>query len=513
MGGLFGVVSRKNCANDLFYGVDYHSHLGTTIAGLAVLSEKIVEPICHDITNSQFKTEFKDDVQQLSGKVGIGVISSRRNDRQPIVFKSKLGTFALCTDGLIKNSDMLIAKMIGDGVSFKESPNGFNQTELVGELICQGNNIAEGIASMLDTIHGTVSLLLLSEDEQCIYAVSGVFPLVVGKKTTANGIEYAIASETTAFPNLQYDIYSYPKYKDIISINECGSVSRRESHEPIVFCPFLHVYFDFPASKHYGVSGEIVRERCGGFLADNDDVELDAIMGVADSGIPHAHGYARKRIELAVNKSKKVLSSFEQGTMDIPDLKRTLLKNLKSIAPLRRPVIKFTPAWGRSYIPPQQSTRDRIAYYKQVSNPQMITNQSIALVDDSIRRGTQLRRFLRDKIWPYTPKTIHARIASPPQLFPCYFDETTSSSDLIARRVVEEIEEGTFQDLSEYQDVASPKYKRMVNIINETIEATSLKYISLSDMIEAIVRAPENTVLRKENFCTYCWTGKTPIPN
>jgi amidophosphoribosyltransferase len=275
----------------------------------------------------------------------------------------------------------------------------------------------------------------------------------------------------------------------------------------------LHVYFDFPASKHYGVSGEIVRERCGGFLADNDDVELDAIMGVADSGIPHAHGYARKRIERAIHNSTTALSAFEQEKMDISDFKRMLLKNLKSIAPLRRPVIKFTPAWGRSYIPPQQSTRDRIAYYKQVSNPQMITNQSIALVDDSIRRGTQLHRFIKDKIWPYAPKTIHARIASPPQLFPCFFDETTSSDDLIAHRVVKQIEESTFQDFSEYQDIASTKYKKMVKVINETIGATSLKYISLSDMIEAIIGAPENTILKEENLCTYCWTGKKPLLN
>ncbi|MCP8311093.1 MAG: hypothetical protein L6N94_06315 [Candidatus Methylarchaceae archaeon HK01M] len=475
MGGLFGVVSRDNCVNDLFYGVDYHSHLGTTIGGIAVLSDRITEPICHDISNSQFKTEFKEDIEKLSGNLGIGVISSREEDKQPILFKSRLGTFALCTTGGIKNPDVLISEMVEDGTSFKEFTAGVNLTELVGELICQGTSFSDGIRRMYDKIHGTVSLLLLSEEERCIYVSGGVCPVVVGKKIKSKGDSWAIASETTAFFNLNYEVHTYPRYKDIISIDEYGIKTRRESQEKIVFCPFLHVYFDFPTSSHYGVSGEIVRERCGDFLAKKDDVKPDLIMGIADSGIPHAHGYAKGRMEMMIEKSREAISVFEKGEMDPNNLKSILAENLELIAPLRRPVIKYTPGWGRSYIPPKQSTRDLIAYYKQVPNPSIILNQSILVVDDSIRRGTQLHRYLKDKIWTYRPNEVHARIASPPQLFPCYFDETTEDSDLIARKAVEKIELGKTEELSEYLDVSTVKYQKMVALINESLGATSLK--------------------------------------
>jgi amidophosphoribosyltransferase len=511
MGGLFGVVSNDSCLNDLFYGIDYHSHLGTTVGGLAVLSDRLAEPICHDVSNSQFKTEFKDDFEKLSGALGIGIISSIESDKQPIVFRSRLGTFALCTDGSILNADALISEMVEDRVSFKEFTTGFNQTELVGELICRGTSITDGIAKMYEKIYGTVSLLLLSEDERRIYASGGVFPLVVGKKTTATGANWAIASETTAFCNLNYEVYRYPRYKDVISIDEEGFKTHVESRENVVFCPFLHVYFDFPASSHYGINGEIVRERCGTYLATDDAVKPTLIMGVADSGIPHGHGYAKGKIELATQQALEALRQFDQGGIDIDTLKARLKDSLERIAPLRRPVIKFTAGWGRSYIPPQQSTRDLIAYYKQVANPGIIANQSIVLVDDSIRRGTQLRRYLRDKIWPHKPKAVHARIASPPQLFACYFDQTTNDGDLIARKAVERIEEGPPKDLSVYLDVTTQQYKKMVALINESIGATSLQYIPLSDMVKAIIDAPGNTMLKAENLCTYCWTGRKPI--
>ena len=511
MGGLFGIVSKENCLNDLFYGIDYHSHLGTTIGGIVVLSDKIAEPIHHDISNSQFKTEFKEDFEKLSGNLGIGVISSVENDKQPIVFRSRLGTFALCTDSSILNADALISEMVEEGVSFKEITSGINQTELIGELICKGASITDGISKMYDKISGTVSLLLLSENERRIYASGGFFPLVVGKKTLSNGENWAIASETTAFSNLNYEVNSYPPYKDVISIDEHGVKTNMESRDKVMFCPFLHVYFDFPTSSHYGINGEIVRERCGNFLVKDDDVKPNLIMGVADSGIPHGHGYAKGRIELAKNKSMEAISLFDQGVLDAENLKNAFKESLEMIAPLRRAVIKFTAGWGRSYIPPQQSTRDMIAYYKQVSNPEIISNQSIVLVDDSIRRGTQLHRYLNDKIWPHKPKEVHARIASPPQLFVCYFDQTTKDSDLIARKAVKSIEGGESKDLSAYQDVSTQKYKKMVDIINESIGATSLKYISLGDMVKAVIEAPGNTILKEENLCEYCWTGKKPI--
>jgi len=233
-------------------------------------------------------------------------------------------------------------------------------------------------------------------------------------------------------------------------------------------------------------------------------------MGVADSGIPHAHGYTKRRMEQVIEQSEESLRLFEQGAIGSDELAARLREHLRSIAPLRRPVIKFTAGWGRSYIPPQQSTRDLIAYYKQVPNSQLISNQSIVLVDDSIRRGTQLRRFLRDKIWPNQPKEVHGRIASPPQLFACYFDGTKKDSNLIARKAVDKIENRAKGDLSEYQNPMSEKYQKMVRIINQSIGTTSLKFISLDNMIRAIIEASGNVLLQEENLCTYCWTGKKP---
>jgi amidophosphoribosyltransferase len=482
------------------------------MGGLVVLSDRITEPTYHTLTNSQFKTEFKDDFNEIDGNMGIGVISSRKDDKQPLVFKSKLGTFALCTDGLIKNADKLVDELVEGGVTFNECSDAVNQTEVVGSLICRGRSIAAGISEMSKKITGTLSMLLLSEDERCIYSCSGVFPLIIGKKSTAQGDEWAIASETTAFPNLDYEIHRFPRYMDVVSIDEYGVKLRKTSNVPTVFCPFLHVYFDFPASSHYGVSGEIVRELCGGYLAEDDDVEATLVMGVADSGIPHAHGYAKKRTENAIKGIMNNLDQLEQGRIDNGILRTRLIERMKSIVPVRRPVIKYTAGWGRSYIPPRQSTRNVIAYYKQVANPGMVSNQSIILVDDSIRRGTQLRRFIKEKLWRYQPLAVHARVASPPQLFACYFDDTTKDSDLIARKAVERIEGGVLANLHEYLDVSSQKYRMMVDIINESIGATSLKYIPLSDMVNAVVESPENKCLKAGNLCTYCWTGKPPVP-
>lgn len=511
MGGLFGVVTANDCKTDLFFGIDYHSHLGTTMGGLAVLSDRIAEPTYHPLTNSQFKTEFKDDFNEIDGNIGIGVISSRKDDKQPLIFKSTLGNFALCTDGLIKNADALVTELVEDGITFNECSGSVNQTEVVGSLICGGESITTGIFEMLKKIAGTLSLLLLSEEERCIYSCSGVFPLVIGRKSTAQGEAWAIASETTAFPNLGYEVYSFPRYRDVVSIEESGVRLRKQSSVPIVFCPFLHVYFDFPASSHYGTSGETVRERCGGYLAEDDDVEATLVMGVADSGIPHAHGYAKKRAENAITEMVNTLNQFEQGKLDDRGLRARLVKRMKAIVPVRRPVVKYTAGWGRSYIPPHQSTRDVIAYYKQVANPEMIAGQSIILVDDSIRRGTQLRRFIKEKLWRYQPLAVHARIASPPQLFACYFDDTTKDSDLIARKAVERIEGGVPANLHEYLDASSEKYRMMVDIINESIGATSLRYIPLSDMVSAVVESTENQCLNAGNICTYCWTGKPPV--
>jgi amidophosphoribosyltransferase len=334
---------------------------------------------------------------------------------------------------------------------------------------------------------------------------------VIGKKSTGKGDTFAVASETTAFSNLNYEIQTYPGYTDVVSIDEMGITIKRNSQARIVVCPFLYVYFDFPTSRHYGISGEIVRERCGAFLAQDDNINPTLIMGVADSGIPHAHGYANGNLKVNITKAKDSMNRFIQGKISSDQLKGELTETLEAIVPLRRPVIKFTAGWGRSYIPPQQSTRERIAYYKQVSNPQIIQDQSIVLVDDSIRRGTQLKRYLKDKIWLHSPKEVHARIGSPPQLFPCYFDDTTKKIDLIAWRSVLSIEGGEPKDLNDYLNVATKKYQRLNSMIQESIGISSLKFISLENLIRAVVEAPWNTILKEENLCTYCWTGKIPV--
>jgi amidophosphoribosyltransferase len=271
------------------------------------------------------------------------------------------------------------------------------------------------------------------------------------------------------------------------------------------FCPFLHVYSGFPASDFYGINSEIVRERCGGFLAENDEVKADLVLGIADSGLPHSVGYVKRKIELAKEKVQECLSEFSQGKIDLKELERRVTLVMDLVAPLRRPLIKYTPGWGRSYIPPVQRRRELIARYKQVPNPQMIRGKRIILVDDSIRRGTQLQDLLREKIWPFGPREIHGRIASPPQLHPCIFDLSTRNGDLATHKCLGGVGEGG--DFAGYVDSSTASYRRMVEEIRKRIGFTSLRFVTLDEMVRAVVEAPNNENLRREDLCTYCWTG------
>jgi len=307
---------------------------------------------------------------------------------------------------------------------------------------------------------------------------------------------------------LGYEIFRFLEYREIISISESGVKTRVNAPNTKKFCSFLHVYFGFPASDYYGVNAEIVRERCGGFLAENDDIETDLVLGIADSGFPHSVGYVKRKIELAKERAKAALEQFKQGKISADDFERTLTKILGSLPPLRRPLVKYTPGWGRSYIPPTQEKRELIARFKQISNPQIIRDSRLILVDDSIRRGTQLRDLLREKIWPYKPKEIHGRIASPPQMFPCIFDLSTRNLDLATRKAIINIEGGDVEDVSEYMDPDGPKYKAMVEEVRKIIGFTTLKYQTLEGMIKALIEAPNNIGLKREDLCLYCWTGK-----
>ncbi|MGB9841604.1 MAG: amidophosphoribosyltransferase [Candidatus Bathyarchaeales archaeon] len=504
LGGLFGVASKDDCAKELFFGTDYNTHLGTEVGGLALLDGDITI-FSHDISNSQFKSKFGKHYGKLKGKLGIGVISDTK-EQQPIKFEAKIGNFALCTIGLIKNSKELYAELVNQGATFKKSRQKagvtvLNQTEIVGELICRGESIPDGIAKMYEKIEGSISLLLLSENERAIYAAGDTFPLVVGSKEQS----WAVASETTGFPNLGYDAFKFLDYREIVSLDENGLKTRVPTHGKKRFCPFLHVYSGFPASDFYGINSEIVRERCGGFLAENDDVKADLILGIADSGLPHSVGYVKRKIEIAKEKIQEYLSDFKQGIITSEELEKRINAILELVAPLRRPLIKYTPGWGRSYIPPAQRKRELIAKYKQVPNPQMIRGKSIILVDDSIRRGTQLQNLLRDKLLPFKPKEIHGRIASPPQLHPCIFDLTTKNRDLATHKTLSGIEQGS--DLAEYIDPTSEKYKNMVEEIRKRIGFTTLRFLTLEEMIRAVIEAPNNHNLKREDLCTYCWTG------
>ena len=504
LGGLFGVASKDNCTRDLFFGTDYNTHLGTEVGGLALLNGDI-EIISHDISNSQFKSKFGKHYGKLKGRVGIGVISDVKEE-QPIKFETKLGNFALCTIGLIKNSKEVHSELIAKGATFKNSRQKkgtaiFNQTEIVGELICTGNSIIDGIEKMYRKIEGSISLLLLSEDEKAIYAAGDTFPLVVGSKEQS----WAVASETTGFPNLGYQVAKFLDFREIVSFGENGLKTRVPAQGKKRFCPFLHVYSGFPASDFYGINSEIVRERCGGFLAENDDAKADLVLGIADSGLPHSVGYVKRKIELAKEKVQQFLSEFKEGKLDSKELEAGINRVLGLVAPLRRPLVKYTPSWGRSYIPPVQRKRELIAKYKQVPNPQMIKSKSIILVDDSIRRGTQLQDLLREKIWPFEPKEVHGRIASPPQLHPCIFDLSTKNSDLATHKSFESVGQGG--EVAQHIDSTTVGYGMMVEEIRRRIGFTTLRFLTLEEMVKAVIEAPNNANLKKEDLCMYCWTG------
>ena len=502
LGGLFGVASKDSCIKDLFFGTDYNTHLGTEVGGLALLDGDI-EIFSHDISNSQFKSKFNKYYRKLKGNLGIGVISDTREE-QPIKFETKIGNFALCTVGLIKNARELYTELIEKGTTFKKSSQKastsiLNQTEIVGELICTGDSIADGIEKMYEKITGSISLLVLSEKERVIYAAGDTFPLVIGCKKQS----WTVASETTCFPNLGYQVTKFLDYREIVSVGDKGLKTREPVHGKKKFCPFLHIYSGFPASDFYGINSEIVRERCGGFLAENDDVTADLVLGVADSGLPHSVGYVKRKIELVKEEVQELLSEFTQNEINSKELEAGINRVMNLVAPLRRPLIKYTPGWGRSYIPPVQRQRELIAKYKQVPNPQIIKGKSIILVDDSIRRGTQLQNLLNEKIWPFEPKEIHGRIASPPQLHPCIFDLSTKNSDLATHKSLE----SSKHDDNHYVDSTNPDYNRMIEEIRKRLGFTTLRFLTLEEMVKAVIEAPNNTNLREEDLCTYCWTG------
>ncbi len=464
MSGLFGVVSNNNCISSLYYGTDYHTHLGTEYGGIAFI-EKNGMPVkkIHDIKNSQFKSKFYEGSDKIKSHLGIGVISDK--DPQPLTFESKFGAFAICCAGLVANKDVLADELIEKGISFSEIDRGeINTTELVAHLINQGNSILYGIERMYDRIIGSISLLLMTKKGiYCARDRQGVTPLAVGQKVG----EVAVASETCAFPNLGFTVKKYVAPGEIIFLSKKGVEEKKKGRIGTKICAFLWVYTGFPASSYEGINVEKVRENCGSFLAKRDGVEADLVSGVPDSGVAHAVGYA-----------------------------------MESGIPYRRALLKYTPGYGRSYTPLTQELRDRIALMKLIANDAIVKGNKIVLCEDSIVRGTQLKNYTIAKLMLAGAKEVHVRPACPPLMFPCVYNLSTRSiQELVARRAIKSLEGKDIEDVSEYVNPFSEKYKKMVEWIAKDLGATSLQYQLLDDMVQAIG-------LPKEKLCLYCWIGR-----
>jgi len=463
MSGIFGLVSQKDCVETLFYGTDYHSHLGTQFAGLAVWGSSLSKKI-HDISDAQFKSKFFQELRGLKGNKGIGVVSALHP--QPIVINSRFGQFAIATNGFIENSRQLAEEMLAEGESFSDSfDSQINATELVAKLINRGSSINEGIEKMFAQIRGSCSLLILTKDG--LWAARdrlGYTPLAVGERKG----EFAVTTETTAFPNLGFAIKKFLGPGEVIFIGQKGIKPKITSRAKKQVCSFLWIYAGFPASTYEGINVETVRERCGAFLAKADKVKVDLVGGIPDSGTTHAIGYS-----------------------------------IKSGVPFRRPLVKYTPGFDRSYTPPSQARRDLIAKMKLVAIRDIIKDKKIVICDDSIVRGTQLKNFTVQKLWNNGAQEVHLRIACPPLMFPCKFNYSTRSiSELATNRAIKDIEKKEPRDILAYIDENSPQHKKMVSWIARDIHATTLKYQRLADMIKAIG-------LPQEDLCLYCWTGKT----
>jgi amidophosphoribosyltransferase len=464
MSGIFGVVSKGNCREDLFYGTDYHSHLGTQFAGLAVYGKELTRKI-HDIKGSQFKAKFHEDYLKLEGNKGIGVISAR--DEEPIVMNSKFGPFAIVTNGYIDNADKIAQELFKKGRSFAEVAEGkINFAEMAAKIIISGKDLVSGIEKLFAKIQGSCSLLLLNKEG--IYVCRdrlGLTPLVIGKR----GSEWAISTESAAFLNLGYKLLKYLEPGEIVLVTPTGLKLKRKGSKTNQICSFLWVYTGFPASDYEGINVETSRERCGAQLAKDDDIIADVVAGIPDSGTAHAIGYS-----------------------------------MQSGIPLRRPLVKYTPGFDRSYTPASQDRRDFIAKMKLIPIPEVIKGKKIVFCDDSIVRGTQLKNFTIQKLKKHGVKEIHLRIACPPLMFPCKYNYSTrSASELVARRAIKAIEGKEPKSLAKYLDESSKEYQKMVSWINKDLGATTLKFQKLDDLVKAIG-------LEKNKLCTYCWTGKTP---
>lgn len=465
MSGLFGVVTSKPCATDLFYGTDYHSHLGTRRAGLSTIDNGVIHLNIHNIENTQFKTKFVTDIHEMLGNQGIGVISD--SDAQPIVCNSHLGRFAVCTVSRINNIDELEQLCLSKNQQFTELSMGrTNPTELIALLITQGKTFADGINNVYQHVRGSVSFLILTNDG--IIAARdryGRTPLIIGRR----GNDYAVASETHSYVNLGYKTEYFVKPGEAVMISHTGLKSLILPSDKMQICSFLWIYYGYPCVEYEDINAEEVRFRLGEAMGKNDDVEADYVSGIPDSGVGMALGYAAG----------------------------------KGI-PYKRGILKYTPTWARSFMPINQEARSLVAKMKLIPSHKMLEGKDVVFCDDSIVRGTQLRDQVK-MLYDTGVKHIHVRISCPPLVHGCNylnFSASKTDNELITRRVIAELEGGEVRNVEAYHDETTKEYANMVETIRKTVGVDTLKFNSLKTVQEAIG-------LPKCQLCTHCFDGSS----
>ena len=473
MGGFFGAAAEHNCISDVFFGTDYHSHLGTRRGGMTAYSpEKGFQRSIHSIENSPFRTKFESDVDAMEGNLCIGSISD--TDPQPILLKSRLGTYAVCNIGIINNAEELCNELLSNSsASFEAMSSGkVNSSTLIGGLIAQRDNIVDGIKYAQEKIKGTMSLLILTEDG--IIAArdkNGRLPIIIGRRDDG----YCVSFESFAFQKLGYAIYREMLPGEIVKITSKRAEVLSEGHiNDLKICTFLWTYYGYPNSVYEGVTVETMRTRIGEFIAEHDIQsgnlpDVDFICGVPDSGVPHAIGYANR-----------------------------------SGIPFARPFIKYTPTWPRSFMPQSQSMRNKVAKMKLIPVHELIEGKKLLFVDDSIVRGTQLRETV-EFLYANGAKEVHMRSACPPIMYGCKylnFSRSTSELDLIARRIIHEFEgEDGVKYINEYSDTNTERGQRLRSEICKRLKLTSLEFQSLEGTVKAVG-------LPDSGLCRYCWIGK-----
>jgi len=465
MGGFFGTISKSACATDLFYGTDYNSHLGTRRGGMVTNNNGVFIRSIHNLENSYFRTRFESELGKFEGNSGIGVISD--TDPQPIFVNSHLGKYALVTVAKVNNIKELEVELLSKGCHFSELSSGLtNQTELISLLISQGKTFVEGIEKVYDSIKGSCNMLLLTEDGLIAARDKwGRTPLLIGKKDGA----YAATSEPCSFPNLDFELEYNVGPGEIVHLSADKITQLRKPNDKMQVCSFLWVYYGYPVSDYEGVNVDQVRYASGMAMAKKDKVDADYVSGIPDSGIGMALGYA-------------------EG------------KNI----PYRRAIVKYTPTWPRSFTPSNQTVRDLVARMKLIPNRQLLKGKRVVFCDDSIVRGTQLRDNV-NILYGYGAKEVHMRIGCPPILHSCPFigfSASKSALELIARRIVKELEGDDSKDLEKYATTGSEQYNKLVECIRERLNITTLRFNTVEDLIESIG-------LPKECVCTHCYDGSS----